>query len=217
MTKERPILFSAPMVRAILEGRKTQTRRIVKPQPCIIDGVFMHHVAGPKWESGLPYRCAYGKPGDRLWVRETWTGTWHDTAVHLVYAADGSERMAGEAPTEYVLPKAAAKIGNWVTPLFMPRWASRITLEVTKVRVQRLQEISEEDARAEGVELLSDAPACLTPWKNYRLKPGAPFAMNHSIAAASFMSLWDSINGDKSSNANPWVWAVSFKPVGAQR
>lgn len=211
--KERPILFSAPMVNAILAGRKTQTRRIIKPQPepkGEMHGEQMWHWPNPKLEAGYCHTsreamarlmlsvCPHGVPGDHLWVRETWTGTWLGvspyTAVHLHYAADGSERMAGEAPTEYVLPKAAAKAGRWVTPLFMPRFASRITLGIINVRVERLQDISAEDAWEEG---------CWPPGKPHRC--GDP---QQTIDA--FHELWESINGDGAWAKNPWVWAISF-------
>jgi hypothetical protein len=217
------------MVRALLDGRKTQTRRIVKPAnlkvnlPRAIHGDWPigHHLLA---EAGIhsatmnqfgavsvligeallgvkpdeyEWVSPYGKPGNRLWVRETWTGTWNDTAVHLHYAADGSERMAGEAPTEYVLPKAAAKVDGWVTPLFMPRWASRITLEIAEVRVQRLQEITPSDVLAEGVEL-----GCTTSDFTDKLTP-------------AFRRLWESIHGADSWEANPWVWALTFERVQA--
>lgn len=215
--KERPILMSGPMVRAILEGRKTQTRRVIAyPRSTgafvCVQGFWtgsdrwwpLVSVDGESTDDGTgcetPIFCPYGISGDRLWVRERWTGTWTDASVHLVYAADGSERMAGEAPTEYVLPKAAAKVNGWVTPLFMPRWASRILLEVTDVRVQRLQEISEEDAREEGVsasELI-------------QMSNGDP------CYSSTFIKLWTNLHGiDNSSSweSNPWVWAITFKRI----
>lgn len=242
-SKERPILFSAPMVRAILEGRKTQTRRIIKDQPPVhcshltvgrfedqpdnrprwawTDGATKDYAWHP-WIGDEPawQMCPHGKPGDLLWVKEAYYawGKWvHNgktksgrQAWKFVQVGTSIRHMDGNKPT-----KTAKRDGEcgWVYRhgRFMPKKHSRQTLEITDVRVQRLQEISEEDAIAEGVERLSDASACLTPWKNYRLKPGAPFVMNHSIAAASFISLWDSINGDKSSHANPWVWAITFK------
>lgn len=227
--KERPILFSAPMVRAILDGRKTQTRRIMKSQPYTlrVEGFGYPTKAGGFVSLQSEHclnECPYGKPGDRLWVREThyaygyWTkhycgekgkDVWHFNDKTL----PGKYRFERPADT---LRRSAGAIGWFKRPaIFMPRAASRILLEITDVRVQRLQDISEEDARAEGVERLSDAPACLTPWKNYRLNPGAPFAMNHSIAAASFMSLWDSINGADAHKSNPWVWTISFRRIEA--
>lgn len=209
----RPILFSAPMIQAILAGKKSQTRRIMKSQPYTLRtegfGYPTKHGGFVSLQSEhCLNECPYGNPGDRLWVRETWTGTWHPAVgasgeqMHLVYAADGSEHLVN-APEDYVLPKAAAKPSNFVTPLFMPRWASRITLEITEVRVQRLQEISEDDCKAEGVKLLKtncDGECGSTPC---------------GITRQPFIQLWESINGADSWTENPFVWAVSFQQVSA--
>jgi hypothetical protein len=192
---DRPIIFSAPMVRVLLDGRKTQTRRAVRTQPTVIDGVFMHHVAGPKWESGLPYRCPYGKPGDRLWVKETWhhavpigvptTTSDYKSSLYVDYRADVAEQMQS--------------LWKWKSPMFMPRWASRITLEITDVRVQRLQDISEEDAIAEGIKFLNG---------RYTFNEGLH---ESRTAKESYMALWESINGVGSWDVNSWVWALSFR------
>jgi len=207
--KERPILFSAPMVRAILEGRKTQTRRVVKVQPgpscCIEEGdegepPFVYsslYGDGPGYEvheSRAPCRCPYGAPGDRLWVRETWMqnpgreispdGNRHD----VIYRAD--ECHYGPAI-------------RWRPSIHMPRWASRIDLEVTGVRVERLQDISEEGAIAEGVGRVGER------FKGYMpLHTGGQY--DPALAKTSFSQLWESINGDGSWDANPWVWVVEF-------
>lgn len=143
----------------------------------------------------------YGQPGDRLWVRETWRPEASKRAVgwELSYPADGARLFADLAvvPHTWRRPKAALT-GN-VPGIHMPRWASRLTLDVTEVRVQRLQELSEEDAKAEGVQ---PAPFC---------KSGRPAGMEHVEA---FEDLWQSINGERASWAsNPWVWCVSFKLV----
>lgn len=172
--KERPILFSAPMVRALLDGRKTQTRRVVKPQPTATrEEAIRTYGKGGTFilEAGFfGVRCPYGQLGDRLWVRETWGAC----AGSPVYRADDNATCPDG--------------GRWKPSIHMPRWASRITLEVTGVRVERLQDISEEDAIAEGVpEQRGD------PW--------------------AFQCLWDSINGARercSWAANPWVWAITF-------
>lgn len=169
--KERPILFSAPMVRALLAGTKTQTRRILKNQRAYdID------------------KCPYGQPGDRLWVREAWAKTqpiqlpWPQTMV--VY-------REGDNRTDYG--------GPWKPSIHMPRAFSRITLEVTGVRVERLQDISVEDAIAEGVNIHPD----------HHSKP------RESIYSAveAYRDLWEQINGPESWDANPWVWVVSFKRI----
>jgi|WetSurMetagenome_2_1015567.scaffolds.fasta_scaffold83267_3 hypothetical protein len=192
--KERPILFSDPMVRAILDGRKTQTRRVVKPQPNI--------PSRGKWcgtthagSSNCPYCppnfdplltvCPYGQPGDRLWVRETWL-PWD--------ASGGVEKYLYRA-TE---PGTACD-GSWKPSIFMPRHVIRITLEIVSVRVERVQEISEADAKAEGIE---DALA---------VSPPVTIGQDRIF---SFKRLWDSINAKRpgcSWGDNPWVWCLSFK------
>lgn len=190
--KERPILFIAPMVRAILEGRKTQTRRIVKPQPsmeCDCEPEGYSWVPMHKGRELSHHQCPYGQPGDRLWVRETFSGPWcmGDTppskwgrSSRIWYWADGN-------PEE----------GDWTRPrpsIHMPRWASRITLEITDVRVERLQDISDADALSEGIYPTSTG-----------LYAGA--------AKAEFRKLWESINGPESWSANPWVWVIEFKKL----
>ncbi len=203
--KERPILFSGPMVQAILDGRKTQTRRAIK-----LNHSGRAARAGRNWHLGDPNAdkaCPYGAPGDRLWVRETWaigvsTGnSWHseDGRIKAMaepqryqrsYSADGKEGFCGK----------------WRPSIFMPRWASRITLEITEILVQRLQEISEEDAKAEGAMFHDGRGIGHSGWRH-------DFKDVHTDARSSFMSLWESINGIGSWSANPWVWCVSFKRV----
>jgi hypothetical protein len=192
--KERPILFSSPMVRAILERRKRQTRRVVKgfeikgPNPPDTYDFYK----GEEWVGavGLDGRgnatqlCPYGKPGDRLWVRETcWTKEGFDYAL---YVADGHEYVA-----------------EWKKrpSIFMPRWASRITLEVTGVRVERLAELSDKDAIADG--------GLVQHHNNGTWDGGGP-AMGTSPRIA-FMRLWDSINGFGSFEQSPWVWVIEFR------
>jgi len=218
--KERPILFSAPMVRAILEGRKIVTRREIKPRMRSADIQFeLHQQTDGSWrpmhtfdESCMdnqgtehPIVCPYGKPGDRLWVRETWycnhfevqQGPYLQPADmtdldqaredgELAYAADGLTPYEQDQPT-------------WKPSIHMPRWACRILLEITDVRVERLQDISRADIRAEGLqcppELASDD---VSP--NYR--DWYPLA---------WRDLWESTGGNW--DANPWVWVVEFKRV----
>lgn len=208
---ERPILFSAPMVRAILDGRKTQTRRVVD---CPADTVAVRWVDGREtmptgsytgWavQCGapllLPRKCPYGAPGDRLWVRETWglldtqPKDGPGRATILYRATDGERRDLRHQ--------------LWRPSIHMPRWASRVTLEITDVRVQRLQEISRDDAIAEG--LWEDDSA---GWR--WLKP-APTLCYHGPHQA-FGALWDSVNGERSgcsARDNPWVWALTFRRV----
>ncbi|MDN7814854.1 hypothetical protein [Burkholderia vietnamiensis] len=219
--KERPILFSGPMVRAILEGRKTQTRRVMKHQPpddvAPITAARYHptivdrhgdEAPGPEifgaFSDDGDWGCKspFGEPGDRLWVRETHLAWWKlDEAnpagprvfSHVAaYAADGYELEPGE---------------RWIPSIHMLRAASRITLEITDVRAERLQEISEADALAEGSEAI-----CITFRDDADGKPhlikslGGPYRDGYRI-------LWEQINGAGSWDANPWVWAIEFRRI----
>lgn len=200
--KERPILFSAPMVRAILDGRKTMTRRVVKPHGAVDMVRFISADNQPTGEFGwCPYpslitkhiRCPYGQPGDRLWVRETWKT--HSIFDHL------APRDVPPSKVFYAAgPQAYSPSGSrWRSSIHMPRWASRITLEVTGVRVERLQDITEADAIAEGVDPANE-PSELR-WQHY---------VPHAVA---FRRLWESINGAGSWDDNPWVWVVEFHRI----
>lgn len=200
--KERPILFSGPMVRAILNGRKTQTRRVVKPQDYI-----------EAWENGAVMTKngwipeldnPYGQPGDRLWVREKhkiwlpdggpeWSCIYDDgqSADGLATWDEGDQYLSPEDAGLHVLPK------RWRPSIYMPRWASRITLEITGVRVERLNEISEDDARAEGMPTGQVHPE-----------------MYDSLYSRDrFIETWESINGPESWDENPWVWVVEFQRI----
>lgn len=214
MTKERPILFSAPMVRAILEGRKTVTRRVVKPQPYIdasgnfcwngrnfgqnFDGPLTQAIASPlPCSKTKRVLCPYGKPGDRLWVREAHSFVPDDDepagCSAVLYAADGNQ------------------YGKIRPSIHMPRWASRILLEVTAVRVERLQDISEGQAQAEGAEPY-DVSGFGT---DERALLDAPLMEQGSPYRNGFALLWESINGAGSWEANPWVWVVEFRRLPA--
>jgi hypothetical protein len=214
--KERPILFSGEMVRAILDGRKTQTRRIINPQP-ERKPVMCGWVASGFAEEGLPneygvtgcsckeVKCRYGF-GDHLWVRETWRlgGEFYDCKLSVF---SDPEEMLGQH-VHYRVDDFEGEGENTYRPsIFMPRWASRITIEINDIRAERLQEISEEDAKAEGWLALSedgmsgygdDATLHRHPEYTYRW---------------GYKSLWNSINGPGSWDANPWVWAITFKRV----
>ncbi|WP_430434768.1 hypothetical protein [Methyloversatilis sp.] len=185
---ERPMLMSAPMVRALLAGTKTQTRRAVKPQPRILAGELLCWKDDALTDDQMAVRCPYGQPGDRLWVREAFM---HEPADYCweasvsipcrpastVYRADFHESQPGE---------------GWKPSIHMPRSLSRILLEITAVRVERLQDISHDDACAEGIESQKGgAAACIERYRD----------------------LWKSINGPDSWDANPWVWVVEFKRV----
>lgn len=200
--KDRPILFSAPMVRAILDGSKTQTRRIVKPQPdAIHDGKPYWNVGGfrtswigrtePNWGNN-PLMCPYGNVGDRLWVRESHALlTMMDGAEVCAYRAS-CEDSTFDYANEFTGNVHCIQVERWRPSIHMPRKASRITLELTAVRVERLGDISEEDARAEGA---IDQEA-----------------IDEGYSAVGFFnSLWLGINGDF--NRDQWVWVVEFKRV----
>jgi hypothetical protein len=218
--KERPILFSAPMVRAILDGSKTQTRRVA---PVLLPGISKDYIfAGSteEWQIKRALQCRYGQPGDRLWVRETWQA-WHKTGHEYdewepisVKAATASKRIDFECgPTcDAIEYKATSEsTGPWTPSIHMPRWASRINLEITGVRVERLQEISEAGALSEGIERSTWEYSC-EPYRNYR-KPAMAPGENCSSPRTSFMTLWESINGPGSWDLNPWVWVIEFKKI----
>lgn len=218
------MLFSGPMVVALLQGRKVQTRRVVRPQPdphMVEHGNAFRHPRRLGRTIGDLERvpCPYGKKGDRLWVRETWGYALPDS---IRYKADAAERVV-RPPQKQVIPNH--KLNGWKPSIHMPRWASRLTLELEEVRVERLQEISEEDAKAEGIEPVEFEGK--TFWRNYEFKTAHPSRKvrvtdeEHRVkaficAGASFRSLWNSINGVGSWDANPWVWVLGFRlvPVG---
>lgn len=240
MTKitERGMIFNGEMVRAILEGRKTQTRRIVKGadgavkfcKEWDINGEEIFVVLGEKDHTGMnpvlgAISCPLGAVGDRIWVRETWGVVSHEldedgriqswtpdrpaTAIHempfgngyysghAIYAADGDFTWGDEDGYE-------DGRSCWKPSIHMPRAASRILLEITDVRVERLNAISKEDAAAEGVSQFRSGF-----WKHYQ-----PCWTQHQLSAwGSFVTLWKSIYGEESWNSNPWVWVIEFKHV----
>lgn len=238
--KERPILFSAPMVRAILEGRKTQTRRVVKPQPIACDkyvgGAFIERRPGrtdggqDRTAVGAPSDyvarvCPYGRIGDRLWVRETfahWTARdiFSGAPVPVTAYRAGRQWRNGNCPSYekdklfWKNPDDKPTNVKWKSPIHMPRWASRITLEITDVRVQRVQDISEADAIAEGCDaacgMSGDDDLMVSQVQQMR-------GFDSSYSVARFVLLWDSINGKRPGvtnwNVNPCVWALTFKRV----
>lgn len=195
--KERPILFSGPMVRAILDGRKTQTRRVVKPQPETATDCPYHVGVGQSRKSRT---CPYGTVGDRLWVREAWLPFDQDHVIGDCKVA----YMAEATPTSEEIRKEYIREGRnyrWRPSIHMPRWASRITLEITGVRVERLQEISETDAIAEGA---------MSQLCSMHDQPDAMKFTHRN----GFTNLWQSINGPESWASNPWVWVIEFRRLG---
>lgn len=241
--QERPILFKGEMVRAILEGRKTQTRRVVKPQPDKDGGWKGCTSIG---DHNIDEFCPYGQLGDRLWVRETWriVGWWEgepywieykdgtrkeepgdsldydeDKYAELSMQCDNDCMDAGLKTDEdgaYHIPEEQEVPTRWRPSIFMPRWASRLTLEITGLRVERLQEISDADVAAEGVSVVFHEPGkfgienpCATG--NVELPNGHHV---YSTARGCFAALWDSINGKKHPwESNPWVWVISFNKI----
>jgi hypothetical protein len=214
--KERPILFSGAMVRAILraENPKTQTRRVMKVQPpegtlklerwVVSDEPQFRDSGIPLWISteangtNREYGCPYGDPSDRLWVRETWASLSGD---RYAYKADVSDKLGKRPPLD------ADEKEGWKSSMFMPRKASRITLEVVSIRAERLQDISEEDAIAEGVPINQELPATINGEQGQAIWFGTG-------AIDLFARLWDSINGKTHPwKSNPWVWVVEFKRI----
>ena len=209
--KERGMIFNGEMVRAILDGRKTQTRRIMKPQPepCPRGGhwwpsnVFktMLHVEDEMqngkggWGGLVGDACPFGAVGDRIWVRETWASGL-STKSTLAYRATHKREDLEDGFYDTI---------KWTPSIHMPRWASRILLEITDVRVERLNAISEEDARAEGI---IDG-GCL----NCGEPEPCGCANPEPDATDAFAYLWQSIYRQESWNANPWVWVISFERI----
>jgi hypothetical protein len=214
--KERGILFGSDMVRAILDGRKTQTRRPVKPQPIpfgesspFTQSALKEHVNKPWMPVGGVFQDAWKKPfgavGDMLWVRETWgLMSYHDPtdwcggSIKGVPESELREQFLVEHAANWRLPNESS---YWRPSIHMPRWASRITLEITGVRVERLQGISEEDAKREGV----------TPVEYEGMEhPDNPW-MSAQAHRDAFRTLWQSIYGNW--DANPWVWVYEFRKI----
>lgn len=238
--KERPILFSATMVRAILDGRKTMTRRVVKPQPFAgktadqvyamfrADGTLLPDeslsaLVNRAWQDGdINVRCPYGQPGDRLWVREAFA-----IVPRTAYARSEGVQQTLRPDDPYEHDAAIYREGwdrstggfRWRPSIHMPRWASRITLEITAVRVERLNDISPDDAIAEGLRGITKDGKLVKygipdkdglpgtddtgwPWHEWRISP-----------VDAYQKLWESINGPGSWALNPWVWVVVFKRI----
>lgn len=243
----KSLLFKPEMVNAILNGRKTQTRRSLKPQPPeeFSRGDVAAITNGSRWAIGRSSMsekgpgawppdpepgllCPYGQPGDSIYIKETFFAwgrwetrfnkkkgrdEWHfvdmtrERGKEYLYAADGVNESDTPRTRSDVYPR------YWKRPsIFMPRTASRITLEITDVRVERLKEISREDALAEGIDRWDDT-ASVSPYRNYRKGDPGEMDMHCSCPERSFMTLWQSINGPESWDSNPWVWVVEFRRI----
>ncbi|MGI3146332.1 hypothetical protein [Pseudomonas aeruginosa] len=191
--RERPILFNDQMVRAILEGRKTVTRRVVTPQPDFLGSMVDPNTPFKTLDAGLHARitCPYGEPGDRLWVREAWAA---DAQVDAIAPRDLSQGEPIWYPADFSVRQTGCSMiskGRGRPSIHMPRWASRILLEITAVRVERLHDLSDPDVLAEGCS-------------HSEMQSG------NSLVSV-FARLWQSTGGDWA--ANPWVWVVEFKRV----
>ena len=198
--RERPILFSTPMVQAILSGNKDTTRRVMKNQDVcrFLEPPYMEQI-NELYRHILIEKCPYGTQ-DRLWVRETWQHKNEDPAAFgYIYKAD------------HTFPQMPASISIWQPSIFMPRTASRITLEIMAVGVERLQDITEEDAHKEGIDMYKpsqwDVPF-MAEVRSLQYKNGK----DDSLAVAKFAHLWNAINSKKYPwVSNPWVWVISFR------
>ena len=236
MTRELPILFSAPMVRAILDGRKTMTRRVVTPQPSDSTMQWLTDAEDRKaggWQWLLEQQMTRWRPDDTLWVREAWR-------TSPAYNRAPPRDIPRDAPVEYLIDPGGVLTGRYRHPRFMPRWFSRVTLRVTDVRIERLQDISEADAVAEGMiwqeptaedhqwwkdrcaEFGDDPEA--DPIQGVWLAPGTRrgFGLTKEersqpvwgpTAIFAFQKTWSAIHGHDAWDANPWVSVTSFKRV----
>ena len=242
--KERPVLFNGEMVRAILDGRKTQTRRILVTRPTNhYDGFTFeagkHHPhivrGGMTLVSSEGISCPFGLVGDRLWVRETWGVVSHDFdeneriidwvpdrparaihempfgngyySGHAIYAADGEFTWGDD--------DGHGEKSCWKPSIHMPRSACRLVLEITDVRVERLNSISEEDALAEGIRRTENNFGNGPAYCDYMLANLNDVAEWYNRPSDSFISLWQSIYGAESWQHSPWVWVIEFKRVEA--
>ena len=234
--KEIPILFKTEMVKAILDAGKTQTRRIAKQFNDDITGLvcedgggnwigwsgYLDHRELPdftkrEYQNGEGYPCPYGKAGDRLWVKETFQFVTDPFSIteNVMYKADGEIKPLPEGTFKdgQQVYNWESKAMKWRPSLFMPRYASRITLEIVSVRCERLNEISEADVIAEGVKkykYIPDAGMVENTYENYSKFPDCRFCKS---AVDSYRTLWESINGVGSWDLNPFVWVIEFKKI----
>lgn len=219
--KERPVIFNGEMVRAIRDGRKTQTRRVIKPQPTLSErtgfnwkgfayGIGSSHKDTVRNFANCLKTCPFGQVGDRLWVREAYQGPLFNFDQMEAYLEDTSKferpefceyRADGGKAPEYYDADDNLRYG-WRPSIHMPRWASRILLEITAVRVEQLKDISQPDAIAEGGP--PSHPSIDAVSRDY----GFP-----DFSRSWFAQTWQHIYGEESWNANPWVWVIGFKVV----
>lgn len=214
--KARPILMSAPMVRALLDGRKTQTRRALKSQPFDILPMDGKH-AGREWvlleqrepePKGKVIRCRFGIPGDLLWCRETHAVVGNVDPGWVIYRASGYDAECKRHGFDH--PPSESEIA-WKPSIHMYRWASRLTLRLTDVGVERLQDISKADAIAEGLSVRGNRDGGGAPLRLYHVDDE-----HHCVdPRMTYSRLWESINGPESWDANPWCWTLTFDVIQA--
>ena len=207
----KQVLFKTEMVQAILDGRKTQTRRIIKPQPEITNNWYSWNGHWPNSEHGacgcnvldgfsdaMAWRAPFGKVGDHLWVRETWgvIRAFDDLSPSIIHH-DTIVGYKTDPTDKWYQTGFSGDAGKWRSSIHMPRWASRITLKITSIKIQYVQEITTADAKAEGV-------------KESFVMPDHVVSMGYVHA---FRELWDSINSDRGFgwDKNPWVWVIEFE------
>lgn len=219
--KEHPILFSTEMVRAIRDGLKTQTRRVIKDQPSGPD-IFPPngYETNDTWffrdayyadeqhpNIGKYVKCPYGVKGNRLWVRETWA---HDDIYCKDVACGNRDHIWWKANENKITADSFAGAARWRPSIHMPRWASRLTLEIVDIRVERVQAITRADARAEGV-------SHVWTWSKERNETNPEYFARGVLNpyVANYSVLWDSINAKRGYgwDVNPWVWVIEFKKV----
>ncbi|CAY73975.1 hypothetical protein EPYR_01595 [Erwinia pyrifoliae DSM 12163] len=217
--KERPILFSHQRVRALLSGQQRQTRRIMKSQPlepgqdnhegCYGIDVLGNHLQGNRVLSldNLSHHCPYGQPGDRLWVRETWRGPIVPAEDIVRYQQSPSQFKKADycqyqADSSIYSADDQEQLGGWQAGIHMPRWASRIDLLITDIRVEKIQDISDDDVMAEGVQV-----------ETHFLNNFFTLQSEAGSAKDAYRKQWVTLYGCNSWEANPWVWVIEFKPI----
>lgn len=196
MSKEHPIIYSTPMIKAYMEDRKTMTRRVMKPQPKMIHEIFQHQgyvyaqtelLERDKNLLNGCVRCPYGQPGDALWIRQTFFAN----LGKLLFTKEELSRLKNDKEFNELAQSSGLQIDvKWTPAIFMPRKWSFYTQTITSIRVERLQDITEEDAEKEGIE----------------------FVLTHKTRRDQFATLWDSINAKRGYPwaSNPWIWVISY-------
>ena len=206
----RPVLFSTPMIQALLEGRKTQTRRLVNQKP---NKQGLKLVPELMQKIGVGAACPYGKVGDLLWVRENWATSKDSDSVRPSHLAPAMCQLWYAADEKFVDSKGGINFGSYVRGktrpnIFMPKWASRLTLKIADIRVERLQNISKKDALGEGVVRVNNSylmdPSLITAEKNERY-------WGNDNPRGAFFTYFEKLRGSELFDSNPWVWVLEFE------